>query len=410
MNMENLMTNSILRNKTLLILTSCYPDKNGKITGDPFVKSQVDELSKYFTKIVVISSIPFLPKFFEKIRIFSLKFLDRYQISDYKYANIEVYYPRFYTLPLNFFRKKNGDFAFKATLKCIKKNKLQFDLIHAHFIWISGYVASKLKQKFQKKLIITAHGFDIYDLPFRDNYWKNKVIDILKKTDKIITVSNSNLQCIKTLGFEDITKVIPNGFDSKKFYKQDKDKIKEQLEIPNNVNIILHIGNLIPVKNQMNLIYAIEKLIRIRNDFLLYIIGEGGDRKKIENKIEELKLEKYIKILGYKPHDEIPFWMNAADIFVLPSYRESFGVVNIEALACGTPVVSTINGGSEEIITSKDYGFLLEKPGDYNGLAILVNKALNKKWDEKLILNYAKKYAWENISKDVIKQYEELIK
>ena len=178
-----------LSKKTLLILTSCYPNKNEKITGDPFVKSQVDELCKYFTKVIVISAIPFLPKFFRKIRFFSIKFPDNNLLINYKYDNVEVYYPKFYSLPINFFRKKNGDFAYKAILKYIKKNNLKFDLIHAHFIWISGYVGTKLKEKFQKKLMITAHGYDIYDLPFRDDYWKNKVITILQ--------NRSNYYCFK---------------------------------------------------------------------------------------------------------------------------------------------------------------------------------------------------------------------
>jgi glycosyltransferase involved in cell wall biosynthesis len=97
-----------------------------------------------------------------------------------------------------------------------------------------------------------------------------------------------------------------------------------------------------------------------RNDFILYLIGSGSDKKTIENEIIKLKLTKYIKVVGSKPYLEIPFWMNASDVFILPSYCESFGVVNIEALACGTPVISTKNGGSEYIITSKKLGSVLK--------------------------------------------------
>ena len=76
--------------------------------------------------------------------------------------------------------------------KIIQKEKIEFDLIHAHFIYPSGYVGAKLKERYDKPLIITGHGHDVYDLPFRDAEWNAKIKGILNKADHIITVSKSN--------------------------------------------------------------------------------------------------------------------------------------------------------------------------------------------------------------------------
>jgi glycosyltransferase involved in cell wall biosynthesis len=101
--------------------------------------------------------------------------------------------------------------------------------------------------------------------------------------------------------------------------------------------------------------------------------------------------------------------MNACDLFVLPSISESFGVVQIEALACGKPVVATRNGGSEEVITSDDYGLLVD-PANPNELREKIIEAPDKDWDSEKILVYAKRFTWENIAKEIIALYEEVLR
>lgn len=101
-------------------------------------------------------------------------------------------------------------------------------------------------------------------------------------------------------------------------------------------------------------------------------------------------------------------WINAGDLFVLPSLVENFGVVNIEALACGKPVISTINGGSEEVITSEEYG-LLCPPRDPECLAEKILMALNKEWDREKIRKYAEQFDWRNIARQIFKVYEDVL-
>ncbi len=107
------------------------------------------------------------------------------------------------------------------------------------------------------------------------------------------------------------------------------------------------------------------------------------------------------------PDEILPLWMNACDIFVLPSLSEGNPTVMFEALGFGKPFVGTKVGGVPEVITSKDYGLLVE-PGNSQDLAEKIEVALNKNWDREKIANYAEQYRWENIAEQIMKIYHNL--
>ena len=393
-----------LKNKNLLIISNGYPNKSGSIVDSTFVKDQVDEISKYLNKIYVIVLRPYLPKLLSR---FLKEYNNRVITKNYKYKNISVLYSKYYKLPNKISYKTVN--LYKSVLKTINENNINFDLIHAHFTFPSGYVAAKIKQKFNKKLVVTGHGFDVYDFPFKNKLNRRKFLYSLNNCDYFITVSKKNMDKVNSIiDIKSKSEVIPNGF-SNDFKNISKNLARKELKLSSNKKIILHVGNyLINVKNQINLIKSINELLKVRSDFILYLIGSGRDEYKIKQKVIELNLTKYIKVIGSKPHNEIPLWMNASNLFVLPSYKESFGVVNIEALACGTPVISTINGGSEEIIVSEKYGFLLNNPNNYKTLASIINKGLNKKWNRNEILKYSQKFNAKNVINKIINIYYKL--
>jgi len=104
----------------------------------------------------------------------------------------------------------------------------------------------------------------------------------------------------------------------------------------------------------------------------------------------------------------MPLWMNACDLFAFPSISESFGVVQVEAMACGRPVVATCNGGSEEIVNDPGVGMLVP-PGDATALAGAIRDALERRWDSRVIEGHAERYRWDRIVVRILDEYRSLV-
>ena len=380
--------------RNLLVITDGYPDENNSYTGGIFVKEQIKYLKEYFKEIYTIAPMPL-----------GVNIKLRRKLQNYKYNNVKVFFPRYFYIPINYFGKKRGDSFFKAALRVIERERLEFDLIHAHFTWASGYGGTKLKEIYNVPLVVTTHGLHITRV---ENLKKQNALRVWNSADAIINVSRKCVELLKDLRIpESKLRYIPNGVDINKFQLMDVFNVRKQLGIPDDRKVIVSVGNLVKKKGYIYLIKAAKKLQNIRRDFIIYIIGGGPLHNSLQDEIRKSKLREHVKLVGPKPHDEIPFWMNAADLFVLPSLVENFGVVNIEALACGKPVVSTYNGGSEEIIISDNYGFLCP-PADPECLAEEILIALEKEWNPEKIREYAKQFTWENVAKQIVKVYETL--
>jgi glycosyltransferase involved in cell wall biosynthesis len=386
-----------LKDKKLLVIAPSFANENNIFIRGIFVKTQLESLKKYFKEITVIAPV-----------LFSFKILGKDKLcKNYSYDNIKVYYPRcFYTPVFNF--KILIDNRFRVVENLIKKENIEFDLIHAHFAWPAGYIGVKLKEKYGVPFIVTVHGYDIYDLPFRDREWKEKIEYVLNAADYDITVSNSNLECINKLNVKTPVKVIPNGFNCDLFYPRKINDCRKTLNFPPDKMIILTVGSLVEVKGHKYLIETMKEVAKQRKDVLCIIVGGGKLKGKLERQIRKAGLEDHVKLVGGRPHDEIPIWMNACDLFVLPSLSEGNPTVMFECLGCGKPVIGTKVGGVPEIITSEDYGFLVE-PANPKALAEKILIALDKEWDYEKILRYAERFTWERIAKEVLKVYESLL-
>lgn len=386
-------------NKRLLVITPNYPNEDGSYFGSVFVKNQVDALKKYFREVIVIA-----PVLFSAGRL-----VDDRLCRDYTYDNVRVFYPRSLYIPWPAYRRLNlgrlyFDTRVSAVISLIEKENLSFDLIHAHFVWPSAKIAQELKMKYSVPCVVTAHGYDVYELPFRNQIWQQRVESVLNSMDAIITVSRKNQACLEKLLITTPVIVIPNGFSEDLFYPQDRDECRKKLDLPLDRKIILTVGNLVDVKGHKYLIEAMEHLSKQRTDILCVIVGSGFLQAALEEQIKVARLEESVFLAGGKPHEEIPMWMNACDVFVLPSLNESFGIVQIEAMACGKPVVGTYNGGSEEIILADKNG-LLCPTRDPERLAEGIKDALNRKWDISEISDVSNRYSWENVVKEILEIY-----
>lgn len=376
-----------------------------------FVKDLVEAESKYIDEIYVIVHHNYLSElahylsffpYFKYVKMFSKK-----RLSDLtgKPKNVQVHIlSTFYFIPDG----KNQGLGIKLSnlfKKYIEKNNIKFDLIHAHFTWPSGYVAVKLGKEFNVPVVVTAHGYDVYDLPFRNKKWRRKIRYVLNSANYVITVSKKNMSLLNELGINTPVKLIPNGFKSDLFYPQNREKCRKNLNLPLDKIIIITVGNLTEVKGHKYLIQAMAKIVKQKKDIICIIVGGGKLENRLNAEIKKLGLKNYIKLVGQRPHNEIPLWMNAADVFVLPSLCEGNPTVMFEALGVGLPFVGTTVGGIPEIIISEDYG-LLCPPKDPECLAEKILTALEKDWDREKIKRYAKQFTWENIARRILNVYK----
>lgn len=382
---------STFKSKNLLILASSYPNEDNSFIGGIFIKRQLDYLKSDFKNIYVIAPV---------LNCFKKCTKDKL-CTDYEYDNIKVYFPRCFYVPIFYFSPFPIDNRLYVVKSLIKNERLKFDLIHSHFTWPSGYIGVKLKEIYNVPVIITIH---------ENGEWFDKEVNMnhsllnysWKMADDIIRVNSKDVPTLKS--FNQNVFSIPNGF-SKDFKQLDPSFCKEQLNIPQDKKILFSLGTLIKRKGFNYLIESMEIVTNNRNDCVCFIGGSGKLQNKLQSQINDLKLEKYVKLIGFIPDEMLPLWMNACDVFVLPSLRESFGVVQIEAMGCGKPVVATYNGGSEEIIVSDDYGLLTE-PGNSEELAKIILFALDREWNYEKIIDYSTQFTWGNIANKLINVYD----
>jgi rhamnosyl/mannosyltransferase len=157
----------------------------------------------------------------------------------------------------------------------------------------------------------------------------------------------------------------------------DSNNARIKLKLPLDKTILVNIASLEAYKGQKYLIEAMKKVLVIRQDIMLYIVGQGSLENSLQSLINKYGLQDNVILAGgNKPRTEIALWMNACDLFVLPSLSESFGIVQIEAMACGKPIICTDLPSGVPWVNQHGVTGLVVKPGDVadlqNGIKQLI--------------------------------------
>jgi glycosyltransferase involved in cell wall biosynthesis len=296
-------------------------------------------------------------------------------------------------------------------LKTINK-RAEYDIIHVQtsggiFSFISAITGAIASNILNKRFIVTFHYSETQKF-VADH--KHAFRFVLNCSDKLILVSHKQEEAVISLSgnISEKIHVLPNGFKNTQFHAMDKEMCRNRLKLPQDKKIIFNISNLIESKGHKYLLSAISDMIPISDNCLCYIAGRGYFGVELNSQVVEFQLQNYVKFLGWIPDEQIPIWMNACDIFVLPSLAEGNPIVMFEALGCGKPFIGTRVGGVPEIITSEKYGLLVE-PADSRDLAEKILLALDREWDEEVILHYADRFTWENITKETVRIYEQVL-
>ena len=269
-------------------------------------------------------------------------------------------------------------------------------------------MAASIKKKYSKPFVVTVHGEDVTKYS-KMLFLKHFSKDALSRCDRIISVSKSlKDEIYKSNLSKKHIDVVPSGYNVGRFKPLDMKKCRKLLNLPENKKIVLFVGHLIERKGVEYLIRSIKILSEENKGILCYIVGTGILENKLRGVASELDLKNKIIFVGKKKPDEIPIWMNACDVLVLPSLNEGLPNVVSEALACGKPVVATNVAGTPEILNN-DVGYLV-KPKDVAGLAKKISKALNKKFNKERLLKRANDFSVTDSVKKLAKIYEECLK
>jgi glycosyltransferase involved in cell wall biosynthesis len=244
-----------------------------------------------------------------------------------------------------------GYYGLKLLYKKIKKECGNLDLMHAHFTE-SAYSAAKLKELNKLPLVVTEHSSKIMSDNSNENIYEMAEF-AYKQANEIISVSPTFKEIIENkLNQKSI--YIPNIVDTN-IFKYNSKEMNQSEEFN-----FISVGNLIKHKRMHHTIKAFNKAFKNNTEVKLTIIGGGPEKKNIESLIKELNLEDRIKLTGRIERKEIAEYFKKSDAFVLASKGETFGVVFIEAMATGLPVIATRCGGPEHFI-KKEQGLIIEK-------------------------------------------------
>ncbi|SNZ10337.1 N-acetyl-alpha-D-glucosaminyl L-malate synthase BshA [Terribacillus aidingensis] len=281
----------------------------------------------------------------------------------------------------------------------------ELDVLHVHYAVPHAICAilAKAIAKRDVKIVTTLHGTDITVLGI-DNGLRKMIIHAIEESDKVTAVSESLVK--QTREMLDVTSpidVVYNFIDEVIYHPTDVKDIRKQFGIEDHEKVIVHISNFRKVKRVQDVVqvfsYVQEKL-----PSKLLLIGDGPEYSDILRDVQERGLEDNVLFLGKQ--NNVAALLNMADLMLLPSEKESFGLVLLEAMACGVPCIASDVGGIPEVIQHKKNGFVTEL-GDVNLMAAY---ALDLLTDEKKWKNFSEEaihHAAEAFHSDhIVAQYE----
>lgn len=272
------------------------------------------------------------------------------------------------------------------------------DLIHVQCGLYGGMVASSIKDIYGIPYIITEHSSLILNNSLSE--YKSKFIrKVYNNSELLISVSEKLKASMKNFTDKKIM-VIPNLIDNSMFRYRNCNK---------ELFRFITVCNLKEDKNVDSVIKAFGSLFK--DDLVeLIIIGDGPERSNLENIIKDLDISEKVKLLGAKSRLELPQYYNSSDAFVLASNYETFGVVYIEALASGLPIIATKCGGPEEFFEA-EFGYLINKDNQIELEEAMRNLYNNiDKFDgEKISINILDKFSKEVIARRIVKEYKQVL-
>lgn len=259
----------------------------------------------------------------------------------------------------------------------------QLELLHVHYAIphaISGYLAREVlhRNNTRLRLITTLHGTDITLVGLEPSF--HPLVKFSIEASDAVTCVSSYLRerTLQLFTTHNNIEVIPNFVDTSIFdrVRYNRTALREHLA-PSAELLLVHVSNFRPVKRVADTVHILARVREHGINAHLVLVGDGPDRTEVEQLCRQLELTEFVRCVGkLSATAEI---LSAADIFLLPSQNESFGLAALEALSCGIPVIASNVGGIPVVVTHSENGYLAE-PGDVDRMArYCIELATNKK-------------------------------
>ncbi len=276
----------------------------------------------------------------------------------------------------------------------------KLDLIHAHYAIphaTSAYIAKQVLNDEHLRIITTLHGTDITLIGLEPSFLPVMKFSI-EKSDGVTAVSRFlKEKTITNYGINKDIEVIPNFVDTELFKRMADTNLRKTIA-PNGEKVLIHISNFRPVKRVTDVIRIFNLVVK-KIPSKLVLVGDGPDRSNCENLCRELQLGDDVKFLGKQA--ELVELLSAADVFLMPSQSESFGLSALEAMACEVPVISSSVGGLPELVVHGETGYIAEI-GDVERMAKYAIELLSNNTRREMFAKAGRKRAVENFDIDEI--------
>ncbi len=324
------------------------------------------------------------------------------------------------------------DFVQGVQRFCTQEN-LSYDIIHSHY-WLSGWVARELQRDWQVPIVHMFHtlgkmkdsvasGPEQREAANRANIEQ----EIMEFADRIVAATPLDRQQMLNLYRVNEAKIVvaPCGVNLDLFRPIDQQEARRRVGVPQERRLLLFVGRLDPVKGLNVLLEAMCELTRRlkpwrARDLSLAVIGGDYDShvealtdpKCLQEIRQELGLDDLVIFIGPRSQEELPYYYSASEACVMPSLYESFGMVALEAMACGTPVIASRVGGLTFTVRDGETGFLVPEK-DPKALAeklemVLTDPCLRQRMGHRA-LQVAAGYSWAIVADDIEEVYNELL-